>query len=184
MKRSSRSSGVASRFELTRHSSPDSLVAMSSYLIFKDAHSLLRWLVILAALWALLRVWSGFAFKSEWTDKDRKTGLIFTSTLNLQLLLGLVLYFTSPFMATIRADFGAAMKDGTLRFFAVEHVTFMLLAVIIAQVGYSISKRAATDRGKFRRAAGAYTIAFILILAGIPWPFLKYGRPLFPSFGG
>jgi len=156
---------------------------MSSYLIFKDAHSLLRWLVILAGIWALVRVWSGLLTKSEWTAKDRKCGLIFTSILNVQFLIGLVLYFLSPLITSARADFGAAMKNGMLRFFAVEHVAGMLLAVIIAQVGYSISKRAATDHGKFLRASITYTISVILILASIPWPFMKYGRPLFP-FGG
>ena len=59
----------------------------------------------------------------------------------------------------------------------------MLLAISIAQVGYSISKRATTDRARFLRAAIAYSLAGLLILASIPWPFMKYGRPLFPSFG-
>ena len=81
-------------------------------------------------------------------------------------------------------NFAAAMKDSTLRFFAVEHVAGMLLAVIIAQLGYSLAKRAATDRAKFFRSAIAYSIAAVLILGSIPWPFMKYGRPLFPSFGG
>lgn len=157
---------------------------MSSYLIFKDVHSLLRWAVILAALWALLRAWSGVAFRSLWTNQDRKSGLIFSSILNVQFLIGIVLYFLSPVTQAAMENFGAAMKDGALRFYAVEHVTGMLLAVILAQVGYSISKRAATDRGKFLRAAITYTIATLLILASIPWPFMKYGRPLFPSFGG
>lgn len=156
---------------------------MSSYVIFLNVHSLLRWLVILSCAWALLRVWSGFISKSQWTDKDRKSGLIFTSILNVQFLIGLVLYFISPITKSALADFGAAMKNGMLRFFTVEHVTGMLLAVIIAQAGYSISKRAATDRSKFLKAAIFYTIALVLILASIPWPFMKYGRPLFPSFG-
>jgi hypothetical protein len=68
--------------------------------------------------------------------------------------------------------------------FAVEHLAGMLLAVVITQVGYSISKRATTDRRKFLRAAVAYSLAAVLIVASIPWPFMKYGRPLFPSFGG
>ena len=157
---------------------------MSSYLIFKDVHSLLRWVVILAALWALLRMWSGVAFGSPWTPQDRKSGLIFSSILNVQFLIGLVLYFVSPITQAAMENFGAAMKDGALRFYAVEHVVGMLLAVILAQVGYSISKRAATDRGKFLRGAICYTIATLLILASIPWPFMKYGRPLFPTFGG
>ncbi len=155
-----------------------------SYLIFKDVHSLLRWLVILSLAWALLRMWSGYFSKAEWTAQDRKSGVIFTSILNLQLLIGIVLYFISPITKAAMANFAAAMKDGQLRYFAVEHVTGMLLAVIIAQVGFSLSKRAPTDRAKFLKAAVAYTIAGLLILASIPWPFMKYGRPLFPSFGG
>ncbi len=155
-----------------------------SYLIFKDVHSLLRWLVILSCAWALLRMWSGFLSGAVWTSKDRQSGLIFTSILNLQLLIGIVLYAISPVTKAAMANFGAAMKDGMLRYFAVEHVTGMLLAVIIAQVGFSLSKRAPTDRAKFLKAAVAYSIAALLILASIPWPFMKYGRPLFPAFGG
>jgi uncharacterized membrane protein YcfT len=154
------------------------------YLFLKDTHSLLRWIVILACLWALLRVWSGFFGRSEWTRKDQTAGLFFTSLLNLQFILGLVLYGISPITRSAMANFAAAMKDSTLRFYAVEHLAGMLLAVVVAQVGYSMSKRAGTDRGRFLRAAIAYSIAALLILASIPWPFMKYGRPLFPSFGG
>lgn len=111
-------------------------------------------------------------------------GLIFTSLLNVQFVLGLILYAISPITRPAMMNFAAAMKDSTLRFFAVEHVAGMLLAVVIAQIGYSISKRAATDRGKFLRSAIAYSLAAVLILASIPWPFMKYGRPLFPSLGG
>ena len=153
------------------------------YLFLKDIHSLLRWVVILAGLWALLRVWSGFVGRSNWSKKDQMAGLLFTSTLNLQLVLGLILYGISPITRSAMANFAAAMKDSTLRFFAVEHLSGMLLAVVIAQVGYSISKRAGTDRGKFLKAGVAYSIAVALILASVPWPFMKYGRPLFPTFG-
>jgi uncharacterized membrane protein YcfT len=154
------------------------------YSFLRDTHSLLRWVVIVACLWALMRVWSGFFGRSEWTRKDQMAGLVFTSLLNIQLILGLILYGISPITRAAMTNFAAAMKDGTLRFFAVEHLAGMLLAVVIAQVGYSISKRATTDRRKFLRAAVAYSLAAVLIVASIPWPFMKYGRPLFPSFGG
>jgi len=154
------------------------------YSFLRDTHSLLRWVVIVACLWALMRVWSGFFGRSEWTRKDQMAGLVFTSLLNIQLILGLILYGISPITRAAMSNFAAAMKDGTLRFFAVEHLAGMLLAVVIAQVGYSISKRATTDRRKFLRAAVAYSLAAVLIVASIPWPFMKYGRPLFPSFGG
>jgi hypothetical protein len=154
------------------------------YFFLRDSHSLLRWIVIVACFWALTRVWTGFFGRSEWTRKDQMAGLIFTSLLNVQFVLGLILYAISPITRPAMMNFAAAMKDSTLRFFAVEHVAGMVLAVAIAQIGYSISKRAATDRGKFLRSAIAYSLAAALILASIPWPFMKYGRPLFPSLGG
>jgi uncharacterized membrane protein YcfT len=154
------------------------------YAFLRDTHNLLRWIVIIACVWALARVWSGFIGRSQWTRKDQMAGLLFTSVLNLQLILGLILYAISPITRTAMMNFSAAMKDSTLRFYAVEHLAGMLLAVVIAQAGYSLAKRAATDRAKFLRAAVAYSIAALLILASIPWPFMKYGRPLFPSFGG
>jgi hypothetical protein len=154
------------------------------YAFLRDTHSLLRWIVIIACVWALVRVWSGLIGRSEWTRKDQTAGLLFTSALNLQLILGVILYAISPITRTAMMNFSAAMKDSTIRFYAVEHLAGMLLAVVIAQAGYSLAKRAATDRAKFLRAAIAYSIAALLILASIPWPFMKYGRPLFPSFGG
>jgi membrane protein DedA with SNARE-associated domain len=154
------------------------------YIFLRDTHSLLRWIVIIACLWALVRVWSGFFGRSEWTRKDQMAGLLFTSVLNLQLILGIILYAISPITRAAMSNFAAAMKDSTLRFVAVEHVAGMLVAVVVAQLGYSLAKRAATDRAKFLRSAIAYSIAAVLILASIPWPFMKYGRPLFPSFGG
>jgi len=148
-----------------------------------EAHSILRWVVLLTGAWALLRFWSGFLGQIEWTKADRMAGLIFSSFLNLQVLLGIVLYAVSPVTKTAMAHFSAAMKDPVQRFFLVEHPAGMLLAAIIAQVGYSISKRAADDRSKFLRGALFYTLAILIVLASIPWPFMKYGRPLFPGLG-
>lgn len=155
-----------------------------AYPFLKDIHSLLRWLVILSALWALFRVWGGLIGGSTWSKKDRIAGLVFTSVLNVQFIIGIILYGISPITRSAMMNFGAAMKDSTLRFFAVEHPLMMFLAVCIAQAGFSISKRAPEDRKKFLKATIMYTIAFVLILASIPWPFLKHGRPLLPSFLG
>jgi hypothetical protein len=153
------------------------------YLLLKDIHNLLRWVVLLAGVWALLRVWGGLFSRREWSKKDHLSGLFFTSFLNLQFILGLILYAISPITQSALANFAAAMKDSTLRFYAVEHLSGMLLAVVIAQIGYSLSKRESVVRRKFVKASISYSIATLLILASSPWPFMKYGRPLFPSFG-
>ena len=86
------------------------------YSFLRDTHSLLRWVVIVACLWALMRVWSGFFGRSEWTRKDQMAGLVFTSLLNVQLILGLILYAISPITRAAMTNFAAAMKDSTLRF--------------------------------------------------------------------
>jgi hypothetical protein len=152
---------------------------------FLFLHNLVRWLVILAGLWALFRVWTGLLKHSPWTKQDRIAGLVFSTVLNVQFLLGVIVLFMGPLHAvSAYSNMGAAMKNAVLRFFAVEHPFMMLLAVIIAQVGFSLSKRANTDRAKFLRATICYTISAVLILAAVPWPFLKTGRPLLPAFLG
>jgi hypothetical protein len=145
-----------------------------AYLFLKDVHNLFRWLVLLTCLWALFRVWAGLLKRSEWTKKDRIAGLVYTSVLNLQFILGLILLFVGP-VHTYYSNMAALMKNAELRFIAVEHPFMMFLAVAVAQTGFSLSKRAGSDRAKFLRASICYTISLILILAAIPW-----ARPLFP----
>lgn len=154
------------------------------YLILKDAHNVMRWLVLLAALWALFRSWRGLVSGSVWSPKDRSAGLIFSSVLNLQFVVGILLYCLSPLTNPIFTQgFKYAMSNPVYRFFTVEHPFTMLMAVILAQIGYSASKRAPTDRSKFLRASIAFTLALILILVAIPWPGTPQGRPLLPGLG-
>lgn len=141
-------------------------------------HNISRWLVLVFGILAAARAFSGWRGKKAWTPADDRAGVLFTSLLDLQLLFGLVLYFTSPFMAPILKNFGAAMGNSFQRFFAVEHLGAMLLAIIVAHVGRSLSKKAATDKAKHKRAAIGFTVALVLILAAIPW-----SRPLLQFFG-
>jgi hypothetical protein len=92
------------------------------------------------------------------------------ATIDLQLLVGLILYFAvSPLTRMAFQNMAVAMKDHELRFFSVEHTTYMLIAVILAHVGAVMSRRAATDRAKYRAATIAYAISLLVMLAGIPW---------------
>jgi hypothetical protein len=47
----------------------------------------------------------------------------------------------------------------------------MLVAIVLITMGYSKSKKAATDAEKFKKIKVFYLIGFILIVASIPWPF-------------
>jgi len=143
-------------------------------------HSLLRWLVVVVAVVAAGKALAGWFGKQPFTKLDDRLGLIFTGTMDVQLLVGLILYvFLSPLTQAAFQDPGAAMRDGTLRFFAVEHLAVMVAAVVLAHVGRAMSRRA-PEAGKHRRAALWYGLALLLILVSIPWPFYSYGRPLNP----
>ncbi|HET7616952.1 MAG TPA: hypothetical protein VFK20_00480 [Vicinamibacterales bacterium] len=147
------------------------------YQIVLVLHSWVRWLVILAGLMAVLR--SFMALSRGWSPGDESAAKTFTIALDVQFLLGLLLYFIfSPFTSAALHDFGAAMQNGVLRYWAVEHVTGMVIAIVVAHAGRGIVSKSAPDR-KARKAAIFFTIALILILGSIPWPGMPAGRPLF-----
>jgi hypothetical protein len=122
---------------------------------------------------------------SALTERDSSArtdrwGLILLISLDLQLLIGLLLYFAlSPFTAEALRDFGAAMRNPPLRFFAVEHVTLMLAAVVLVHVGRVMGRKAVTTDAKRIRSLASFGLALLLMLLAIPWPGLAAGRPLF-----
>lgn len=138
-------------------------------------HNLLRWVVLVAGVLAIGASFRGLVIRAPWTDGVRRLGLVFLSSLHLQLVLGLILYAFSPLIRNALGNMSAAMQSDQLRFFVVEHLTLMILAVVSAQLGYSLSKRVEGDRKKFVRAGIGYGLAGILLIVGIPW-----WRPLIP----
>lgn len=150
-------------------------------------HSVLRWLVLLVALWAIVKMAAGRGGTKPFTASDKKPALFFLIFMDLQLLVGLYLYFSSPVwgFATLKNNaFGIVMKDAAMRFFAIEHLVAMLIAVILVHIGYSATKSTATDQKKFNKAFWCFLIALIVILASIPWPFREaLGRGWMPHAG-
>lgn len=138
------------------------------------AHSGLRY-VVLALL--LVAIFNAFSKKknSTWTAKDKKITLFAMIFTHVQLLLGLVLYFISP-----KVSFSEGfMQNEVLRFYAVEHLSLMLVAIALITIGYSKAKKASSDRKKFSAVATFYLIGLILMLAAIPWPFRNLGAGWF-----
>jgi heme A synthase len=100
--------------------------------------------------------------------------------LDVQMLVGLILYFAlSPFTSQALDDFSAAMKNPQLRFWAVEHITAMFAAVILAHVGRLLARKAATPSAKRTRLLICFGLATVLMFLSTPWPGRANGRPLF-----
>jgi len=131
-------------------------------------HSWLRWIVVLLLLFVIIR-----SFTQLQTGKYEKIDNILGGSMvgffHLQLLLGLVLYiFLSPATLASFQDFGAAMKNPNLRFWAVEHSLMMILAVVVAQVGRIKIKKATLDKKqKLTLIYGIITLVFVA--SRIPW---------------
>lgn len=140
------------------------------YTGFLHLHNTLRWLILLSLVITLVKYVSGWLGNKRWEKTDNVLGIVFTSLMDLQLLTGLVLYFfLSPITKLAMSDFGAAMKDSGIRFYAVEHFAMMLIAVVLVHIGRAKSKKAKTDLAKFKTAIIFFLIAFVVILAAIPW---------------
>lgn len=133
------------------------------------AHSGLRWLALLLLVAAVFVSVSRWTSNQSFTDGNRKLYLFTLISVHIQLLLGLVLYFISP-----KVNFDG-MSERVIRFYTVEHITIMLLAIALITVGYSRSKRATSDTQKHRLVGIFYGIGLVLILAGIPWAFRNLG---------
>lgn len=133
-------------------------------------HNLFRWLVLLAILAAIIMAFVGWLNKRKWQKSDNMVGLVLMIFMDIQLLVGLILYaLVSPLTKAAFNDFGAAMKNPDLRFYAVEHILMMIVALVLVHIGRAKSKKALEPWKKHRAAAVYYTISLIVILAAIPW---------------
>jgi len=155
------------------------------YTLFLTLHNLSRWLVIVFAGLALYWAYSGWFKKQEWTRSADRAGILFTSIIDLQLLLGLVLYFLfSPATPPLFANFSAAMKSPYNRFFGLEHVAVMVVALILAHATRAAFRRVKDPVTRHRNTAIGFTLTLLVILAAIPWPFMaNVARPWFRLFG-
>ena len=146
------------------------------YPLLLVVHSLLRWVVLAAGAAAFVRSAAGRG--RSWGPADDKAGLWFVMAVDLQLLLGLVLYVISPMSEIAFSDFGAAMSNSVLRFWAVEHVVGMVIAIALVHVG-RVRIRKANPARRHRLAMIFYGLALVVIAASVPWPGTPAARPLF-----
>ena len=151
----------------------------SLYSAMLHAHSIGRWIVLILLLFAIIN--SLLAGSRPYIRSDNRLGLLLTIFADLMLVVGIYLYFVGPYGYKIIQNVGmsAAMKDPYNRFFAVEHLAGMLIAIILIHLGKAQGRRPIGDRAKHRRTMIFYLVALLIILASIPWPF----REIFQTRG-
>jgi hypothetical protein len=146
---------------------------MYSFLV--HLHSIGRWIVLLLLLIAVFN--SLVAGSRPFIRTDARTGSILVIFADLMFLIGLSLWYFGPrgykYIETM--GMSGVMKDSTARFFAVEHIVMMLIAIILLHIGKVQGKKAISDKAKHRRTLIFYLLALLLILISIPWPFRSVG---------
>ncbi len=143
-------------------------------------HSWLRWAVLVLGLLAIARALAGHMSGRPWSQADDRTARFFTTSLDVQMLLGVVLYFAlSSITSEGMRDMGAAMGSAGMRFWTVEHPFGMLLGLALAHVGRARIRKTADAMRRHRVALIFFTLSMLVILATIPWPARTFGRPLF-----
>ncbi|MGB0933415.1 MAG: hypothetical protein ACPGU5_03975 [Lishizhenia sp.] len=136
--------------------------------ILVKAHSGLRYVVLLLLVIAIFNAIAGIK-KGEYLKKDKMINLFTMISLHIQLLLGLILYFTSEKVQFIEGF----MKNPQYRFYAIEHILMMLIAIVLITIGRKKAEKKPNDTQKHRKILQFYTVGLILIFLAIPWPFLR-----------
>jgi hypothetical protein len=145
------------------------------YSLLVHLHSIGRWIILLLLLIAIFN--SLVAGQRPWIRTDARTGTILTIFADLMFLVGVSLWYFGPkgYKYIESMGMSAVMKDSYARFFAIEHITMMLIAIILIHIGKAQAKKAISDKAKHKRTLLFYLIALIIILISIPWPFRTAG---------
>lgn len=130
------------------------------YEILKSAHSGWRYLVFVLLIIAVIQALSGWFGKKAYTEGNRKLNVFTLISAHIQLVLGLILYFLSPLTK-------GPMGDPIYRHWKVEHISIMILAIILITVGNAKSKKVIDAVAKHKIIAIFFGIALVLVVTGI-----------------
>jgi len=132
-------------------------------------HSWLRWFILILAIIILVKSAMGISGNKDYLKGDNAMASAFVGLLDLQLLVGISLYFWSPITANAWGGDISPMKDAGIRYWAVEHLSMMIIAIIIAHLGKIKVKKLSDSTKKFKTQLIYFGIALLLILSRIPW---------------
>src|ERR671913_387218 len=129
------------------------------YSITLVLHSFFRWMVLLSLIYAICIAYRGWFTGKPFGNHDARARQIAVSLSHLQFTIGIVLYFISPIASYFVRNFSEGIHIRDMRFFGMEHITMMIIAVALITHGATVSKKRTTDREKFKTLAIYFTIA-------------------------
>lgn len=137
-------------------------------------HSALRWLMLAILIYTVITSIIGWVNNKRYTKGHQK--LVFYNVIiaHVQLIIGFALYFWGPYAKSL-TTMSETMSNSVMRFFAVEHMLGMLIAIVLITIGSARSKKVTNDQSRYKLVALFFGIGLLLILLSIPWPFREAG---------
>src|ERR1043165_6538296 len=102
---------------------------MYSFLL--ATHSFIRWLVLTSLLYSIFIAYRGWLFKKSYTRTDGVVRSVTTTIAHVQLFIGVWLYCISPVVSYFLHNFSTAVHERQIRFFGMEHITMMAIAITV-----------------------------------------------------
>ena len=130
------------------------------YEILKSAHSGWRYLVLALLVFAVIQALSGWFGKKAYTEGNRKLNVFTLISAHIQLVFGVILYFLSPLTK-------GPMSEAVYRHWKVEHISMMIIAIVLITIGNAKSKKVTDSVAKHKNIAIFFGIALVIVVAAI-----------------
>ncbi len=142
----------------------------------QHTHSLLRYVLLIFLVWTTVNAFLKMRGKKPYAIMDNKLSLYTFIFAHTQLLIGIVLYAISPIVkGAWSLGMGEMMASSAHRFYGIEHIFGMLVAIALITIGRIKSKKLTDDLAKHKTTFTFFLIALIIMFVTIPWPFRNMG---------
>ncbi|PTS97456.1 hypothetical protein DBR11_17065 [Pedobacter sp. HMWF019] len=142
-------------------------------------HSLVRWLVLLSLIYSITLSARAYFQGGQFSKSDDSVRHWTATIAHIQLILGILLYTKS---ITVKTFFSGNQNMESF-FFGAVHISSMLIAIVLITIGSANAKRKKDSKEKFKTMLIWFSIALLIILLAIPWPFSPLAhRPLIRNY--
>ena len=140
------------------------------YQLIKQLHSFTAYIVLAVLIAAVINALIGYFRKKEYFEvKDLRLTLFALIFSHIQMLLGLLVYVTTPRLQMWGEGAKVVMKDSLLRLLLLEHPIMNIIAIVLITMGWVKLKKQNEVRKMFGKVTLFYGIALVLLLSRIPW---------------
>ncbi len=124
-------------------------------IILLTLHSIVRWAIVLVALAAIIKFAAGLIQKSPYDRAASGLAAGFSGLMDTQALLGILFFIIN----------GMALEGGFALRYRWEHLTIMLIAVVVGHLPSMWKKL--DDQKRYRNGLIAILVAILLVVVGV-----------------